>query len=211
AAAAVVGPGLADGEHLTALCEPARNLVAQHRFAVGRAEPLAMDDAYAAAFAPPAFGKKPDECLARFLHAQAVQVELVDHGPVAAAQLARHVGADPFPVEGKAFVHVEVAADIDLVGERFGECGRLVDLALARQRFDMRGRAHQPVWLHQGAYAFLGHLRAEEPRFALLFAAVTGDARGLGLFTAPALGEFALQLAELGWRLERAKTPAHRL
>src|SRR5690606_14190248 len=201
-AAAVVRAGLAEGKDLATLHEPARHLVAQDGLALHGAEPLAMDDANTATLALPALGEERRQGLARLVDAKPVQVELVHHRPVAAAQLSRHVGPDAGTMERKAFVDVEVAADVDVVGEGLGERGGLVDLALAGQGRDAGGRAHIASGRLNGLDPRLRHLVPKDRRLALALAALAGEPRRRDPFLAPALGDLPLQLAELGGRVE---------
>ena len=100
----------------------------------GRAEALAVDDAHAAQAVALGVAQERVEALARLVAPQAVQVDLGLHHPDAAAELAHDVDADAAAAVGERVVGVEQRLGVELVGDRFDQRGRLVALALARDR-----------------------------------------------------------------------------
>src|SRR5450830_682508 len=127
-------------DHFVALHlhQPAVQHGPQHGFAVGGAEAAAVDDAYAAHAAAAGAGDEGADQLAGGVAGQAVQVQLVLHGPVAFFQLADDVRADAGARIGDGRVVFHQAGHVELVGQGFAQHGGVVFL-------DGAGRARQMV------------------------------------------------------------------
>ena len=82
--------------------------------------------------------------LARFLGAQAVQVDLPLHRPMAAPQLRQYIGADAGAAKAQVFIHLQQRAGVEFVRDGFAQHGLLVALALQRLRRHRGRRVHRP-------------------------------------------------------------------
>ena len=87
---------MTEREDLVLLGRPAPDLAFQDRLLADRAQPLAVDHAYAALVPADRFAQEVGQQLAGFIDAGSVQIELALHDPVRAAQLADHVERDTF-------------------------------------------------------------------------------------------------------------------
>ena len=93
-----------------------------------------MDDAHAA---QPGAVRQADELaqrLARFVAAQAVQVELALDAPAARAQLARYVLANAGAAKAQLIVHIQQGADVELIAHGFVQHPFLIQLMLQAAR-----------------------------------------------------------------------------
>ena len=120
-------------QHFLLLCQPALNPAFEHRCLAGRAQSLAVHHAHTAQALLVDLADELAELLARLVNAQAVQIDLRLDGPLAAAQLARDVGAHPGPAIAQVLVGVEQGARVEFVAQGFLQGGLLVALALDRQ------------------------------------------------------------------------------
>src|SRR6185369_8772826 len=98
---AFVPTGLHEGQHLVLLDQPALHAALEHRRLARGAQALAVHYAHAAPTSTVRFADERGQRLARFLAAQAVQVDLALDAPVALAQLARDVGAYARPPQAQ--------------------------------------------------------------------------------------------------------------
>ena len=117
----------------------------EHRHAAGRAQALAVHHAHAAQTGAPGLAQEGAQGFARLVGAQAVQIHLSLHGPVAAAQPGGHVGADAGAAKAQVLVHVQQRAGVELVAQGFAQHPRLVQLALHGQGLGRHGRVPMPL------------------------------------------------------------------
>ena len=81
--------------------------------------------------------------LARFVHPQAMQVELALDAPVAFAQFAHHVRPQPMAVVAQLVIGVQQRFHIEVVRQGLAHHGVFVELALSRLGWHMARRVHR--------------------------------------------------------------------
>jgi hypothetical protein len=88
---------------------------------------------------------EPAQGLAGLVRAKAVQVNLPLNAPMAFAQLARHIRAQPRAAVAQGFVGVQQGFNVEFVRQRLAHHGRFVQLALTGQWVHGPGRVvHTP-------------------------------------------------------------------
>src|SRR5438034_7082305 len=97
AASARVPRRFAVGEDVVDAREPATHFALQHRFAVRRRQPLAVNDADAAKTAAARFAQEVAERFVGLMSRQAMQIELGLNDPTSAPQSGEDIGAESGP------------------------------------------------------------------------------------------------------------------
>src|SRR5699024_8716102 len=90
AGAAVIGRRRAVRHDFVSAAQPAADASLEHRPALSRAQPLAMDDAHAAIIAPPRAIQEFGPLATRGLHKYTMQIQFCLTAVMAAAQFAQH-------------------------------------------------------------------------------------------------------------------------
>ena len=158
-----------------------------------------MDDAHAAQPRAVRQANELAQRLARFVAAQAVQVELALDAPAARAQLARYVLANAGAAKAQLIVHIQQGAHVELVTHGLVQHALLVLQALQRQRFGGAGWRQVAV-VCSAAFQWLHGAHGVREQVALALGALLRLALCLGLrrLLGRSFLQCAAQRAQLG-------------
>ena len=146
----ILWAGLAKSEDFDTLHQPATDQLAQDGELLGRAMPLAVNDADTAGAVVQAFGQEAAEQLARFVAIEAVQVQfLLDH-PAPAAQVLEDGAGQARAQIVRLVAALQAVLQADRAVQAFVQRRLLVGHELLRARRRQRAAEMRPVRGGQG-------------------------------------------------------------
>lgn len=137
--AAILRLGLAIGQYLIPLDQPATDQLAENRSLLRGAQSLAVNDAQAALAGVQTFGEEFAEQGARFVAIQAVQIEFILNHPAPAAQVAQDALCHALAQVVGFVAAFEAILQADWGVQAVMECCPFVGQVLQRPRWRWRG------------------------------------------------------------------------